>query len=204
MCSFHLFVHSFIHPFNCSSSSSSSNWASSAAAQETAAKLAFLEDESARLRQRLDEAAAGAGEAATAAAVEAQEQLAEMDAQANKLKGDVARLEREVDTLAKRNAFLEEANARSTRGLRAGRAVVAVSKRQQAMKQLQKQQKGAGLYTAMRGMLRKTGSPLIANKSKDATGQMADVVMDAVAANAQSGSSGGGGQGTAAPGTADV
>ena len=73
-----------------------------------------------------------AGVAAEEAAKEAQGQVAELDAEVNKLKGSVAKLEREVERLTTRNKVLEETNARSTRGLRAGRAVVVASKRRQA------------------------------------------------------------------------
>ena len=153
---------------------------SSASAQETAAKLSFLEEENVRLQKRLEDTEAGADAAAADAAKQTQQQLADMDVQLNAVKGEVAKLERQVTTLTKRNAFLEEANARSTRGLRAGRAVVAVSKRRQAqMRQLQKQKKGAGLYSAMRGMLRKTNSPLLNNASRKEP-SMGAVVLDAM------------------------
>ena len=56
--------------------------------------------------------------------------------------------------------------------------------------QLQKQKKGAVLYTAIRGMLRKTGSPLLERKSSP---EMAEVVVKAV----EQGRGGGGGAATA-------
>lgn len=105
---------------------------SSAQANENAAKLDFLETENATLRNKLQNMITNAGEATAEAAVEAEQQFAQMDTQVNTLRSQVAKLEREVDKLSKRNIFLEEANSRSTRGLRAGRAVVAASKRRRS------------------------------------------------------------------------
>jgi len=105
---------------------------SSANDQENAAKVEYLERENETLRKRLQETIATADKVASEAAYKAEIQLAQMDSEVNGLKTDVTKLERKVEGLTKRNKLLEEAAARSTRGLRAGRAVVAVSKRRQS------------------------------------------------------------------------